>query len=203
MIVNFVESDPKRLKAIEKALPQEPFIDTMVQPELDKRMRSVLLRALKAEIEVYKNYPKRMEEKPKKAKKTFDPRNNKTCFMGKGFKANDHLTDKELLAYRKAIGTINHPEWGDCTLLEIWGGDHFEKYPSMVRSVFSYCTGMRKTLPTVKIHVNPLFANKHTGKRKLSAEQKQYKEDMDDLLAKAIVYGVRTPAQARRARKRH
>ncbi len=202
MILNYTEKDPVRLKEIENALPKESIIDTIVQPELDKRMRRVLLTALKEEIEVYKAYPKKMEEEPAKAVKTFDTRNNETCFMGKGFRGNNHIKDGELVAYRKAVGTINHPEWGDCTLMEIWGGDHFEKYPSMVTGVFKYCTGLRKTMPPVRIMVNPLFANKHTGKSKLSKEQKQYKQDMDELLAKAIVFGVRTPAQARKARNR-
>lgn len=205
MIVNFVDNSPEaqeRKKVIEAILPTTSLIEEYLYPAIEKKVFKTLKKILLEEIEIYRQYPKRMKEEPKEATKTFDPRNNNTCFVGKAFKANDSLTDMELEEYREKVGTIDHPMWGDCTLLEIWGGDHFEKHPKMVSDVFKYGMGIRKTLPNVKIHVNPLFANKNTGDRKLSKDQKEHKEYMEDLLAKAMVFGVRNAKEAQKARTR-
>lgn len=160
MIIQFVDNDPKRQEEIKKVLPAMPFTESIVFPALWRMMLQPLLQALIAEIEVYRAYPKR----GKFDIEAFNPRNNKTCFMGLGFKANDHWTDAELRAYRHAVGTFHHKVWGsEVTLLEIWGGDHFEKYPKMVQDVFSYAYGKRKTLPKVEFYIMPLIITPDTG----------------------------------------
>lgn len=207
MLINFVETNKKRLAKIEKVLPKETIISTTLEPEIEKRMFDVLEKCIRAELEIYRAYPKRKPVSEEKVSasdmvKTFDPTNNKTCFMGKGFKANDGITDSELSHYRKAIGTIIHPVWGNCTLLEIWGGDHFEDYNEMVVGAFKYGMNLCEECPDIKVYTNPLFQNKKSKNFKLSPEQQQYKDDMDLLLAKAIIFGVKDPKEGYKARRR-
>ena len=168
MLIKFEDNDPKRQETIKRVLPSVPFTESIVLPALWQLMLQPLLQALKAEIEVYRAYPKR----GKFDLKAFNPRNNKTCFMGLGFKSNDNWTDAELRDYRKAVGTYSHKVWGDgVTLLEIWGGDHFEKYPEMVKAVFDYAYGGRNTMPKVTINIMPLIITKDTGTRILDEQQ--------------------------------
>jgi hypothetical protein len=202
MIINHIDNSPegqKRKATIEAILPRQTLIDSILMPKLDLMMPT-LLKMLYAELEIYRAYPKApLKEKSSAIEelKTFDPRNNTTCFQGKAFKANGNLTDKELNDYRKAIGTFNHSEWGDATLLEIWGGDHFANYPHMVKSAFKYGANITNTKPILKFHINPLFKNNKSGKTKLTPEQKQYKHDMEELLAKAMVFGTKEPKRKR------
>lgn len=205
MRIKYGDQSPEgkaREALIEQVLPKKTLIETMLRPKLDV-MKPLLLKMLYAELEIYRAYPKKpleTVEKAKEAEKTFDPRNNKTCFQGKGFRGNDDITDNELYEYRKAVGTFNHSEWGDCTLLEVWGGDHFELYPAMVKAAFKYGSGINKTRPILKFHVNPLFKNKHTGVTKLSKEQKAHKKVMDHLLAEAQMFGTKAPARIKKLR---
>lgn len=122
--------------------------------------------------------------------------------MGKGFKANSAVQDSELTTYRNKIGRINHPIWGDVTLLEIWGGDHFEDYREMVTGVFKYGMNITDTCPEIEVHVNPLFQNKKSKQFKLSKAQQEYKDEMDLLLAKAMIFGVKDPKEAMKSRRR-
>lgn len=196
--------DPERDKAIEAIMPKETIIGTVLEPMIEKTLFDTLAQCVAMELEIYRKYPKNEDSKetPKEQVKSFDPRNNETCFMGKRFKGNGHATDWQLSKYRKAIGTIPHPVWGDCTLLEIWGGDHFEEHQTMVENAFKYGMGMQATCPEIKFFVNPLFQNKKSKSFKLSEAQQQYKNDMDELLAKAMVFGVRSPKEAQKANKR-
>ena len=200
---------PERHQLIKDVLPKESIIATVLEPQIESRLFDVLALCIRQELEIYRKYPKdpkfdSEEPEPEEvAVKTFDPRNNDTCFMGKGFKKNSDVTDYELTIYREAIGTIPHPVWGKCTLLEIWGGDHFEDHNEMVVGAFKYGMNMSDKCPDIKVFVNPLFQNKKSKTFKLSEAQQRYKDEMDELLAKAIVFGVRTPEQARRSRKRY
>lgn len=196
---------PQRDEKIKKVLPKESIISTILEPSIEQRLFDVIAECIKKEIEVYRQYPKNSEhvKKKKKSVETFDPRNNGTCFMGKAFRGNgDGVTDYELAVYRKAIGTINHPTWGDCTLLEIWGGDHFEEHNEMVVGAFKYGMNLTNQCPEIKVYTNPLFQNKKSKEFHLSDAQKEYKQEMDMLLAKAVIFGVKTPEDARKARKR-
>jgi len=192
------EDTVERLAEIEALLPKIDFIKSIIEPAILDRMTPIFVKALRAELEVYRAYPKRTGD-PRLMIKSFDPRSNKSCFMGKAFKANHHITDIELDKYRKAIGTINHPMWGKVTLLEIWGGDHFVDYNSMVLAAFKYGMGINKNCPTLKFHVNPLYVNKNTGKTVLDEEQKQYLKDLNLLHAQAEVFGARTLKEANAA----
>lgn len=208
MRVRFIEEgDDERLEVIKKLLPKETIICKNLEPEIENRLFDIIAKCIREELEIYRAYPKRKPkseiiETKEEMVKSFNPTNNKTCFMGKGFKANDQLEDVELTYYRKHIGTIIHPVWGNCTLLEIWGGDHFEDHNEMVVGAFKYGMNMTHDCPEIKVHVNPLFQNCKSKKFHLSEEQQQYKDDMDMLLAKALVFGVKTPVESRRARKR-
>ncbi len=113
---------------ISELLPKETLTSQIVQPAIERYLYPALTKALKEEIEIYKAIPKALTEKAKEEIKTFDTRHNNTCFMGKGFGYNKHIISAPLGEYRKRVGTINHPVWGECTLLEIWGGDHFESH---------------------------------------------------------------------------
>lgn len=201
MVIKFtgLNEDPSRQQKISEILPEQDLISAKLEKEIEKKLFPVLTRILKEELEIYRKYPKRMEAPPKEEIKTFDPTDNKTCFMGKGFQANTHITDSELVQYRKRIGTIDHPNWGNCTLLEIWGGDHFISHPEMVKAAFAYGTGLRKTMPPLRFHVNPLYFNKKTGKRKLNKEEEAHKEEMELLLAKAMFYGVNEPKKRKKS----
>lgn len=192
MLINFKDNNPEREKKVKEVLPAVPFTQSIVFPALWELMLEPLLRALIAEIEVYKAYPKR----GKFDLEAFNPRNNKTCFMGLGFKANDNWTDAELRDYRKAVGTFSHEVWGKgVTLLEIWGGDHFEKYPKMVREVFKYAYGGRKTRPEVKFHVMPLVITEHTGTMIYNEEQLAVMRAMQLAQENEIRRGYGLPAQ--------
>ena len=209
MILRYIDTSPegkKRTALIKEILPKESLVDTMLMPKVED-MYPLLLKMLYAELEIYKAYPKKPLEESGKAKvavKTFDPRNHTTCFQGKAFTVKDtNVSDGDLHDYRLAVGTFNHAEWGDATLMEIWGGDHFKDYQDMVTNAFKYGAGLIKTRPTLKFNINPLFKNGLTGKTKLTEEQRVYQEDQDLLLAKAMTWGARTPAEASRAERAH
>jgi hypothetical protein len=161
--------NPERTAAINAVLPEKPITDDLV-PLLLKLCKKPLLAALKQEIEIYKAFPKqgRMD------KLTFDTTNHKTCFMGQGFnvKSGEIFDDADLRDYRKAVGTYKHGTWGNATLLEIWGADHFKKYKPMVKGVFSYCKGERATLPALTFYVFPLFSHKESGGWTLDEDDK-------------------------------
>jgi len=209
MNIKFTNSkdSPERDSIIANILPKETIIATILEPTIEKALFKTLAQCVRLELAIYRAYPKNTSfgekpEPPEEQVKTFDPRTNEKCFMGKAFRANTHVVDSELTAYRKAIGTIPHPVWGDCTLLEIWGGDHFEEHNKMVVDAFKYGTNQIEQCPTIEFHVNPLFQNKKSKTFKLSPAQKDYKDEMDMLLMKAMIFGVNTPKQAKAARKR-
>ena len=162
------------LDLINRILPKEPLTIKLAEQVL-KASKKYLLEVLKEEIEIYKAFPKR----GKMDIKTFDTRNHKTCFMGQGFNVtNSQWGDADLADYRKAVGTISHGSWGNCTLLEAWGGDHYDQYPEMVKAVFSYCKGTRTTLPTLKFHIFPLFKNEKSGRMKMDdADKLEYEHE--------------------------
>lgn len=151
-----------REELIQQVLPAKPIIEEIMDGSFIIT-RAKLTKMLIEEIEVYKAFPKKGNYDLEK----FNTRNSRECFMGQGFKANssgfEGWTDYDLARYRKAVGTIQHPTWGDVTLLEIWGGDHFEKYTKMVKEVHRYCHHERKTRPPVKFWINPLHANRQSG----------------------------------------
>jgi hypothetical protein len=164
-----INGTPEHLAAMKAVLPKKPITDELV-PLLLKICKKPLLEALKQEIEIYKAFPKR----GRMDKLTFDTTNHKTCFMGQGFnvKSGEIFDDADLRDYRQGVGTFRHGTWGNATLLEIWGGDHFKDYKPMVRAVFSYCKGERATLPPLKFHVFPLFSNKESGRWTLDEDDK-------------------------------
>ena len=206
--LNLIKKD--REKELLPFLPETSIIDRILKPKLAK-LNPTLVRALKEEIEIYRQIPKpelEQDDMPKRNvddwdEKSFDPRHPSTCFMGKAFEQKVGQTTSALQLYRERVGTINHAVWGDVTLLEIWGADHFKSHPKLVKGVFRYCFGLRRTLPRgIKFHVNPLTENEKTGKMHKKKEQKEHDEFMEKLTAEALVFGVRTPEEARRARKR-
>jgi hypothetical protein len=205
MILRYTDTSPEgkeRTAKIKLILPEKTLVESFLMPKVEL-MYPTLLKMLYAELEIYRAYPKKPLEESGKAKvevRTFDPRNHLTCFQGKAFRVKDNsYGDADLVDYRKAVGTFNHAEWGDATLMEIWGGDHFKHHQEMVTSAFKYGAGITKTRPKLKFHVNPLFMNGSSGVTKQTDEQKQYAEDMDLLLAKAMTWGVRTQAESNRA----
>jgi len=211
MNINYIdntEEGKKRAELIKVVLPKETIISTMLEPSIEKALFGVIADCVRMELEVYRAYPKRpafgnrSKEPVEEVVKTFNPTNNETCFMGKGFKSNNELTDLELTKYRKAIGTIIHPIWGDCTLMEIWGGDHFEDHNEMVVGAFKYGMNLTDSAPEIKVFINPLFQNKKSKTFVLSTKQQEYKDYMEELLAKAVVFGVNTPKEAQRKNKR-
>jgi len=199
MIVDIKDenSSEERSAEINDLLPKVP-LTTSIHKKIEKLLCPLMVKAIKAELEIYRAYPKRMNEDPKVATKTFDTRNPSTCFVGKGFKMNSSLVDKELAIYRSKIGTIEHKEWGNCTLLEIWGGDHFAEHPKMVKAAFSYGVGLRDTMPTIKIYVNPLVYTEKSGKTKYTQEEIEEREAFDLMVAKAQLFGVKEPKKRRR-----
>lgn len=208
MTINYrgPEDSVTRDELIKSILPKESIVSTILEPAIEKALFHTLAKCIREEIEIYRQYPKlgvkKEKEAVKEAVKTFDPRNNGTCFVGKAFRSNDHHIDSELRDYRKAIGIIPHPIWGNCTLMEIWGGDHFEEHNKMVTQAFKYGMNLIDTCPTIKVHVNPLFQNKKSKKFLLTDAQREHIEEMDDLLSRAMVFGVKTPAEARKANRR-
>jgi hypothetical protein len=160
MIVRLNDTLEKK-KFREKHLPKITLIKSILEPALHELLQDALLQTLRAEIEVYKAFPKNNANPDIN---TFNPTNHKKCFMGLGFgQRNGGFSDADLRDYRKAIGTIHHPEWGNCTLLEIWGGDHFVRYPKMVKGVFLYCYNKRKTLPKLFFESTPFLKTELTG----------------------------------------
>lgn len=183
-----MNSSPEHRKEVDRVLPKKTFVETRLLPALKKRMTTVLLSCLKAEIAVYKAFPK-INNKFNPA--TFDPRNGRSCFMGQGFYANaqgalESWTDADLKEYRTKVGTIKHAVWGECTLLEIWAADHYDKYPAMVKAVHTYCYNKSKKLPRLKIEIMPLIANADSGKyletKEDKEEEKAAKEVVDSWL---------------------
>lgn len=177
---------PEHGAAIKAALPEQPFTQTIFQPELDKLMHDTLVKWLKAEIEVFKKFPK---PEARWDIETFDTRNNKECFMGQGFNMNgqgmfEAWYSADLQLYRKSVGTINHKTWGNCTLLEIWGGDHMKDYGDMVKDVMLYCSGKKRFLPELGFYINPLFSNDQSGKWMILPEDIEVaKERQESLLS--------------------
>jgi hypothetical protein len=192
----------KRRELIKKILPKDTLVDTFLMPKVES-MYPTLLKMLYAELEIYRAYPKKPLEESGKAKasvKTFEPRNHTSCFQGKAFRVKDNsFGDADLRDYRRAVGTFNHAEWGDATILEIWGGDHMKDHPKMVTQAFKYGANLINTRPKLKFHVNPLFMNGKTGKTLLTDDQKIYSYDQDLLLAKAMTWGVKTQKEAEKA----
>lgn len=190
-IIRFKEEsdEPNRAEIIDNLLPKETLIDEILEPKIEERMFPIIAKCVREELEIYRAFPKRThkEDKPREVEKSFSPLNNKTCFMGQAFKSNDEWVDAELVEYRKRVGTIDHPIWGNCTLLEIWAADHFKDHREMVQNAFNYGFGYRNTKPPIKVFVNPLFKNKLSGKFELDKEQKEYKKNMDDFMDKAFV----------------
>lgn len=195
---------PAREAAIRELLPKQTIICDVLEPLISKTLFKALAKCVRTELEIYRNYPKKPSPDPvEEMLDTFNPTNNETCYMGKGFKSNDgDLVDAELYAYRRAIGTIPHYVWGDVTLLEIWGGDHFEDHKHMVTGAFEYGMKLRDNCPVIKFFVNPLFKNKKSKEFRLSKKQVEEREYMDDLMARAMVYGVKSLKEAQRDRKR-
>lgn len=170
MIINNITGDHKeRRKKIKEILPKQTLISEILEPLIEKTLFNALALCVRRELEIYRAFPKRENEEPIESQiETFNPTNNETCYMGKAFQHNGDLMDSDLAEYRKAIGTIPHYVWGNCTLLEIWGGDHFEKYPEMVKGAFEWAMGVREDCPEIVFHVNPLFKNKSSAEFKLS-----------------------------------
>jgi hypothetical protein len=204
--IRFVDCSPAgkaRDAKIKSLLPEKSLVETMLMPKVDM-MFPLLLKMLYAELEIYRAYPKKPLEESGKAKvavTTFDARNHTTCFQGKAFNVKDHTYgDGDLADYRRAIGTFQHNEWGNATLMEIWGGDHMKDYGPMVTQAFKYGANIINTRPVLKFHVNPLFMNGNSGRTKLTEEQAIHKYDEDLLLAKAMFWGARTKKESDRAK---
>ncbi len=205
MIVKYGDSEDSESRdaLISEILPKETFVKRIIEPEIENCLFNALSECVRGELELLRIYPKKVGEEPVEEKaKTFDPTNNSTCFMGKAFKSNNKLVDVELVRYRKAVGTVPHWVWGNSTLLEIWGGDHFEDYQEMVIGAFEYAFRLREDCPEIVFHTNPLFKNEKSKEFKLSESQREEKEFLDDLFARALVYGVKDVKQARRDMKR-
>lgn len=190
----FTDDSPegKRRRAlIESLLPKKTIVEDFLQPRLMESMNDVLIKALKQEIEIYKAYPKKGQYEIG----AFDPRTTGRCFMGQGFQANgvglEGWYDGELQEYRQAIGTMNHAEWGNATLLEIWGGDHFKDYPDMVTGVMKYAWGEQKTMPEIHFYINPFFKNNATGQMILTDEMKDDREQREHLAKLAAYIEIR------------
>lgn len=172
-----------RQKRIEETLPKEPIVSEDIDMKILNTNKKKLIEMLKAEIEVYKAYPRKGTYDPD----NFTPRNSRKCFMGQGFTANGHgfegWTDYDLVQYRNAVGKIEHGTWGNCTLLEIWGGDHYQSDNDMVVGVFKYCYGMRKTLPILKFNSIPFILTELTGKLTMREDEKD--QAMDEYFTNA------------------
>jgi hypothetical protein len=206
MYVKYTDCSPEgkeREALIKELLPKKTLVETFLLPKIE-RMYPLLLKMLYEELEIYRAYPKKPLEESGKAKiavKTFEPRNHTSCFQGKAFNVKDSsYGDADLKDYRKAVGTFNHAEWGDATILEIWAGDHMKDHSKMVTQAFKYGANLINTRPNLKFFINPLFMNNKTGETILTPEQKIYKYDQDLLLAKALTWGVRTQAESNRSR---
>lgn len=193
-LFQYIDNSPegkKRQALIKEVLPKVPIVDSFLQPRLMEAMDDVLIKSLKQEIEIYKAYPKPGQYNPE----TFDTRSNDTCFMGQGFRANgfgvEGWSDAELSDYRKAIGMISHTEWGGCTLMEIWGADHYKDYKEMVEGVMQYTWGKRKTMPELHFYINPFFKNPASGQMILSVRQQEDSENAKHLMKLASYIEIR------------
>lgn len=154
---------------IAKILPKVPLTESMLIPGLMKSAKKILVSTLRNELEIYRQYPKQGPMN----KLVFNPTHHKTCFMGQGFHVDSsEVGDAYLNDYRKAIGTLNHKQWGNATLLEIWAADHYDSHTAMVKGAFAYGKGDRNTCPVLKFHVFPLFANKQTGRKTFDDDDK-------------------------------
>jgi hypothetical protein len=157
------EEGRAREELIKTILPTEPITGAAINDKILSSTRKKAIEMLKKEIEIYRAFPKKGTYDPD----NFTPRNSRKCFMGQAFSGNGHgfegWTDHDLKRYREAIGVISHETWGDATLLEIWGGDHFEKHPKMVKNVFLYGWGKIDDMPPVKFYINPFNKNKESG----------------------------------------
>tara|TARA_R110000868_G_scaffold14426_4_gene67181 strand:+ start:9965 stop:10579 length:615 start_codon:yes stop_codon:yes gene_type:complete len=204
MNINYIDDSPEgvaRKEIIENLLPKQTIISRILEPSIEKRLFHILEKCVREELEIYKSYPKRTYKSVEEAKemtKDFNPGHPKTCFMGKAFKSNYNVTDSELYEYRKAIGTIPHPVWGKCTLLEIWGADHIKDHRKMVLGAFKYAVGINKNCPTITMHVNPLFQNSKSGVYDITDEEKEDQEYRELLMAKALFYGVNEPKKRKK-----
>jgi hypothetical protein len=205
MYISYTDNSPAgkiREAKIKALLPKKSLVETMLMPKLSL-MFPVLLKMLYAELEIYRAYPKKPLDESGKAKialQTFDARNHTTCFQGKAFGVKDTtFGDGNLRDYRRSVGTFNHAEWGDATLMEIWGGDHMKDHSKMVKQAFKYGANLINTRPILKFHVNPIFMNYKTGKTELTEDQKIYKYDQELLLAEAEMWGARTRSEANKA----
>ena len=183
--------DAQRDAAIDALLPKKSFIDRYVSPVLKKIMGDPLMRALKAELKLYRKFPKTGKYKPLE----FDPRNNSTCFMGHGFDHNGNgmleaWTSHDLKLYRGRIGTLPHKKWGNCTLLEIWGADHFKAYPDMVKAAYDYGWGQLNRMPKLQFHFLPFVIEAGTSnweRKQIDDDRDKYQDDMIDHLVEAKV----------------
>lgn len=181
--MNRTEASLKKFRA---ALPKQTLTGE-IQKRFDDfyegTIKVMLLKALLQEIEIFKRLPKanatfNLEE--------FDPRNPRTCFMGQGFFSNgrglEAMTDADLVEYRNAVGRFQHPVWGHCTVLEMWGGDHFTEWPDMVKGVLAYCMGERDELPHIEIKTNLL---RYDPSQELNS---QAHKDFNDLVQRGIMW---------------
>jgi hypothetical protein len=206
MILQYNEGTKDEINArkelIESILPKQTIISSILEPSIEERLFNILAKCVREELEIYRKFPKRTalkeESTAKPEVKDFDPRHPTTCFMGKAFKGNYKHTDAELAWYRNAVGTIPHPVWGKCTLLEIWGGDHIAEHKEMVIAAFKYGAGINKKCPTIKFHINPLFQNKKSGTFTVTDEEREEQEYKEILLHKALFYGVKEPSKRRK-----
>lgn len=199
---------PEYDAAKEAALPKIPITHTILVPALKKYFKKYLLQCLLAEIEIYKLFPKtEAEYKPQE----LEPRDHHTCLMGQTFKngggnglGTECWHSAHLRDYRRKVGTINHPVWGNCTVLEIWAADHFEKYPKMVREVHMYAYGELEKLPKIKFEVMPFILTDETGKivkgkdaLAQEAAREEQQKDYEDMLLEGMKARMR-----KRSRKR-
>ena len=149
--VNFNADKRGKLLADLPAAPLTEALKEAFNKTFEQTLAPIMRDALLEEIEIF-----RAIDKPNNRFNldSFNPTTNGDCFMGQGFFANGDMIDEDLEIYRKRVGTIEHPVWGNCTLLEIWGADHFNGHRDMVRSVWEYVTGKTDAQPEIAIHVN-------------------------------------------------
>lgn len=171
-----------REELINQVLPKVPITGAAINDKILESTRSQAIEMLKQEIEVYKAFPRKGVYKPDE----FNPRNSRQCFMGQGFTANGNgfegWTDYDLVRYRTAVGTIAHEVWGNVTLLEIWGGDHFKDHKKMVKDVFLYCNREKKKLPKIDFYINPFNKNDNSGTWEPHADEIYQKANREHLI---------------------
>jgi hypothetical protein len=186
----------QREALINSILPTEPITGPAINDKILSSTKKQAIKMLEEEIEIYRAFPKKGEYDPD----NFTPRNSRKCFMGQGFTANGHgfegWTDYDLVRYRKAVGTIEHETWGQCTLLEIWGGDHYEKWPKMVKDTFLYGWGKLDKRPKVTFHVNPFNKNSKSGTWDPDPDEIAQKEQREHLIKIANYCEIRDRMKA-------